>query len=285
MCCVVSGYRDTVSQPPLSRIQGQVKSRDRKKVHETDAAGKRAPEPKITRRLTPPRKIPFPLVGIGASAGGLEAFTELLKHLPADTGMGFVLVQHLDPQHESALTQLLARVTPMPVQEVTNNLRVEPNHVYAIPPNTSLTITKGVLKLHPRDQNRSPARSIDAFFESLAQDQRQRAIGVVLSGTASDGTAGLEAIKAEGGITFAQDDSARYDSMPRSAIAAGCVDFVLNPEDIGKELVRIARHPYVAGQPYESSLAEDDRASATAHKDDESPLPYGGQGTAPTGAQ
>src|SRR5512133_2840400 len=152
MCCVVSGYRDTVSQPPLSRIQGQVKSRDRKKVHETDAAGKRAPEPKITRRLTPPRKIPFPVVGIGASAGGLEAFTELLKNLPLDTGMGFVLVQHLDPQHESALVDLLARATSMPVREVTNNLRVEANHVYVIPPNTNLGIAHGVLKLQPREQ-------------------------------------------------------------------------------------------------------------------------------------
>ncbi len=193
-----------------------------------------------------PRHGSFPIVGIGASAGGLEAFTELLNHLPVNTGLGFVLVQHLHPQHESALTQLMARATSIPVREVTNNLRIKRNHVYVIPPNTNLGIARGVLKLKPRAENRGAHHPIDAFFESLAQDQRQRAIGVILSGTATDGTLGLEAIKAEGGITFAQDDSAKYDSMPRSAVAAGCVDFVLKPEDIARELTRIARHPYVA---------------------------------------
>jgi two-component system CheB/CheR fusion protein len=190
----------------------------------------------------------FPIVGIGASAGGLEAFTELLKHLPTDTGMGFVLVQHLDPQHESALTQLLGRVTSMPVCEVTDNLRVEANHVYVIPPNTSLALKQGMLKLHSRAPGRTPPRSIDFFLESLARDQRERAIGVILSGTATDGTIGLEAIKAEGGIAFAQDESARYDSMPRNAIAAGCVDFVFSPENIAKELARIAKHPYLTAR-------------------------------------
>src|SRR4030095_10447997 len=178
--------------------------------------------PAAKERHKPDERGSFPIVGVGASAGGLEAFTELLKNLPLDTGMGFVLVQHLDPQHESALADLLSRATSMPVREVTNNLPVEANHVYVIPPNTKLGIAHGVLKLQPREQSRTPARSIDSFFESLAQDQREHAIGVILSGTATDGTVGMEAVKAEGGITFAQDDSARYDSMPRSAIAAGC---------------------------------------------------------------
>ncbi|HEY6367647.1 MAG TPA: PAS domain S-box protein, partial [Candidatus Binatia bacterium] len=199
--------------------------------------------------------------------------TELLKNLPLDTGMGFVLVQHLDPQHESALADLLTRATSMPVREVTNNLPVETNHVYVIPPNTNLGIAQGVLKLQPRERSRTPTRSIDSFFESLADDQRERAIGVILSGTATDGTIGMEAIKVEGGITFAQDDSARYDSMPRSAIAVGCVDFVLKPEDIAKELARIAKHPYVAGQRYESIFPQDDRASATARENDETSPP------------
>jgi CheB methylesterase len=137
----------------------------------------------------------FPIVGIGASVGGLEAFSTLLKHLPLDTGMGFVLVQHLDPVHDSALTQLLGRATSLPVQEVTNNLRVEPNHVYVIPPNTNLSLTGGVLTLGPRPKTRTPHRSIDFFFEALANDQRDRAIGVILSGTATDGTVGLEAIR------------------------------------------------------------------------------------------
>lgn len=190
----------------------------------------------------------FPIVGVGASAGGLEAFTQLLKQLPVDTGFGFVLVQHLDPQHESALAKLLTRATTMPVHEVTNNLRVQPNHVYIIPPNTSLGITHGVLKLRPRSDSRSAHRAVDLFFEALAKDRGERAIGVILSGTATDGTLGLEAIKAEGGLTFAQDDTARYDSMPRNAVAAGCVDLVLSPDKIARELARIARHPYVAGQ-------------------------------------
>ncbi len=185
------------------------------------------------------------IVGIGASAGGLEAFRALLEALPTDTGMGFVLVQHLDPVHESALPLLLSRVTPMPVREASNNLRVQPDHIYVIGPNVSLSIEGGVLQLKARGKARVPHHPIDAFFESLAHDQQERAIGVVLSGTASDGTAGLEVIKAEGGITFAQDDSARYDSMPRSAIAAGCVDFVLSPGRIAKELARIAKHPFV----------------------------------------
>ncbi|HUS25306.1 MAG TPA: chemotaxis protein CheB [Candidatus Binatia bacterium] len=203
----------------------------------------------------------FPIVGIGASAGGLEAFTELLKNLPLDTGMAFVLVQHLDPQHESALAQILARATRMPVREVTDNRRVQANRVYVIPPNTSLGIAKGVLKLQPRVPSRTPHHSIDLFLESLAQDQHEQAIGVILSGTATDGTLGLEAIKAEGGITFAQDESARYDSMPRSAIAEGCVDFVLSPSAIARELARIARHPYLAG-PVAGPGARRGRAAA-----------------------
>ncbi len=185
----------------------------------------------------------FPIVGVGASAGGLEVFTELLAKLPGDTGMGFVLVQHLDPAHSSALPEILGRATAMPVLPVTQDLRVSPNHVYVIPPNAILGISKGVLKLKPRSNQKGPHRSIDLFFESLAQDQGERAIGIVLSGTASDGTRGLESIKAEGGLTFAQDASAKYDSMPRSAIAAGCVDFVLSAAGMARELSRLARHP------------------------------------------
>ncbi len=185
----------------------------------------------------------------------------------------------------------MSRATLLPVREVTNNQRVQANHVYVIPPNTNLSIAQGVLKLQPRQQTRTPHRSIDFFFESLAEDQREQAIGVILSGTATDGTLGLTAIKAEGGITFAQDDSARYDSMPRSAVAAGCVDFVLSPEDIAKELVRIAKHPYVAGGSL--TPAEDERADATAHEDpstllragDATALPSGGRGTPRTGAK
>src|SRR4030095_8385835 len=161
------------------------------------------------------------------------------------------------------------------------------NHIYVIPPNTNLTIAKGILKLQPRPEARAPTRSIDSFFESLAQDQREQAIGVILSGTATDGTLGLEAIKAEGGITFAQDDSARYDSMPRSAIATGCVDFVLKPENIAKELAGIAKHPYMAGQGAETLTLTRSRppGEGESAEDDETPLPSGGRGTQPTGAR
>ncbi len=190
------------------------------------------------------------IVGVGASAGGLEAFTQLLGALPVDTGMGFVLVQHLDPAHDSALVQILSRATALPVSEIVHGDRVRPNHVYVIPRDTTVIIVGGVLKLQRRDPNRQPARPIDSFFESLAQSQAARAIGVILSGTANDGTLGLEAIKAEGGFAFAQDESAKFNSMPRSAVAAGCVDLVLAPADIAKELARIAKHPLVvAGSP------------------------------------
>ena len=202
--------------------------------------------------------IPFPVVGVGASAGGLEAFTLLLQHLPVDTGMSFVLVQHLDPAHESALTKLLSKATTMLVREISNNTPVQPNRVHIIPPNTSLTISKGVLKLRPRKKADGLHRPIDHFFHSLAQDQHERGISVILSGTASDGTVGCEAIKAEGGITFAQDESAKYDSMPRSAIAAGCIDFVLSPGEIAKELARIARHPYVLGNSGDEPITSHD---------------------------
>ena len=187
----------------------------------------------------------FPIVGIGASAGGLEAFNRLFEALPPDLGMAFVLIPHLDPEHRSLMPEILTRVTSMPVMQVTDEPLIERNHVYVIPPNRTMLLTDGHLKLVPREALRGQHRSIDAFLRSLAEDQTHQAIGIVLSGTGTDGTLGVEAIKAEGGITFAQDDSAQQNSMPRSAVAAGCIDFVLAPEGIAAELARIARHPYV----------------------------------------
>ena len=219
----------------------------------------RTPSPAPVRAARASRVCP--IVGIGASAGGLEAFSLLLKQLPSTTGFAFVLVQHLDPQHQSALAGILARTTAMRVREVTNNLRVEADSVYIIPPNTSLGIAGGVLKLSPRLKNRLAPRSIDFFFESLAKDQGERAIGVILSGNATDGTLGLEAIKAAGGFTFAQDQSARYGSMPASAVAAGCVDRVLSPGDIASELARIAKHPFVKSRSAETPDAGERKAS------------------------
>ena len=205
---------------------------------------------------------------------------QLLKHLPANTGMGFVLVQHLDPEHESALAQLLTRGTKMAVHEVTDRLKVEPNHIYVIPPGKQMVIVQGVLRLQPRVRSPGkPLRAIDHFLESLAHDLRERAIGVILSGTATDGTLGLEAIKGEGGITFAQDSSAKYNSMPRSAVDAGCVDFELSPFAIARELARVARHPLILS-PGLTGQGEIDRAQATLHEHDETPLPSGGRNAA-----
>src|SRR6266849_3376652 len=201
--------------------------------------GHQRPEPQPSKRAL------FPIVGVGASAGGLEAFTQLLKALGSETEMAYVLVQHLDPRHESALTELLAKATEMPVRQVTDATPVEPNHVYVIPPNVDMTISQGILRLTARTETHH--MPIDRFLRSLAEDQRSNAIGIILSGTASDGTLGLAAIKAEGGITFAQDEkSAKFDSMPKNAIAAGCVDFVLPPDAIARELARIRAHPYLA---------------------------------------
>ncbi len=161
--------------------------------------------------------------------------------------MAFVLIQHLDPTHESQLASLLSRATRMPVREIENRTRVVADHVYVIPPNTNLTIKRGVLRLTSRASELGQHLPVDVFLTSLAMDRGPRAIGVILSGTASDGVLGLKAIKAEGGLTFAQDeDSAKYSGMPRNAVAAGCVDRVLAPEGIAAELTRISRHPYVA---------------------------------------
>ena len=198
------------------------------------------------------RRAPFSVVGIGASAGGLEALRHLLQALPPDTGLALVIVQHLAPAHPSALAEILSRATTMPVLEVHDEPRVRPNHVYVIPPDRTMTIAHGALHLLAREAH-GPPRPIDQFFRSLAEEQAHQAIGVVLSGTANDGTLGLETIKAEGGITFAQDETAQYASMPRSAIAAGCVDFVLPPHEIAQEIARIARHPYV--QPATSAAS------------------------------
>jgi chemotaxis response regulator CheB len=161
-----------------------------------------------------------PIVGIGSSAGGLEAVTQMLQVLPPTTGMGYVLVQHLDPTHESVLAELLAHHTAMPVSQATQGTRVQPNHVYIIPPNSRMRIRQGILELTPRE-DRTRNLPIDFFFSSLAEDQRSRSIGVILSGAASDGTLGLEAIRAASGITFAQDASAKFDGMRAAPLLPG----------------------------------------------------------------
>ncbi len=182
------------------------------------------------------------VVAIGASAGGIEATTELLKNLPDGTGLSFVLIQHLDPKHQSILTDLIAKQTTMRVSEVRDGMTIERDHIYVIPPNASMTITKNTLRLHPREESRGVHMPIDLFMRSLAEEHGDNAIGIVLSGSGTDGTLGIAEIQAQGGVTFAQDDAtAKYNSMPRSAVNSGSVDYVLAPKAMARELVRIGR--------------------------------------------
>jgi two-component system, chemotaxis family, CheB/CheR fusion protein len=180
----------------------------------------------------------FPIVGMGASAGGLEAFEKFFNHMPADSGMAFVLVTHLDPGHSSMMTELVGRFTPMPVAEVTDDMPVEANRVYVIPPNRHLAIDHGILKLCAQSEHRGLRLPIDIFFRSLAADQGERAVAIILSGSGSDGTLGLQAIHAAGGLSLAQDPAtAGYDGMPQSAINTGLVDLVLPPEQMPAQLL------------------------------------------------
>lgn len=199
------------------------------------------------------------IVGIGASAGGLDAFSELLSHLPIDTGMGFVLVQHLSPHQESLLSELLARTTRMPVITAEDSMAVQANHVYVIPPDVQMTIAEGQLHLANCDQIQRRVKTIDLFFESLAADQKDKAIAIVLSGSNDDGALGAQAIRSEGGIVFAQDrETAEFANMPAAAIATGSVDFVLSPTRIAEELIKLNHHPYLrtAAPPDQGSIAE-----------------------------
>ena len=201
---------------------------------------------KVTR-VDAPTGDNFLVAAIGASAGGIEALAELLRNVPADTGMAFVVIQHLDPKHHSILAELLSKETTMPVSEVTAGLRLQPNRVYVIPPNTTMTVADNQLQLGPREQTSHGHMPIDHFMRSLAEQKGNRAIGVILSGFGTDGTLGMAEIQAQGGVTLAQDETtAKHDGMPHSAIATGCVDAALPPKGIARELARIANRPYVS---------------------------------------
>jgi two-component system CheB/CheR fusion protein len=200
------------------------------------------------------------VVGVGASAGGLEAFSQLLEALPPNANVALIFVQHLSPQHESALPSLLAGRTTLPIVQVTEGLTIEPRHVYVIPPNVQMVIAHGALHLLPRPYDRSQFTPIDFFFQSLARWAQNRSIGVILSGTASDGTSGIRDIKAAGGITIAQTpQTAKYDGMPRSAIATGMIDLVLSPQEIAEQLSHIHTHPYIGdASRFESAISPTD---------------------------
>jgi two-component system, chemotaxis family, CheB/CheR fusion protein len=188
----------------------------------------------------------FPIVGIGASAGGFESISILLKSLRPDTGLAFVIIQHLGPASHSELANLLVKTTHMPVVEVQDRMPVEPNHVYVLTPNYDVILEDRRLRLVRRPGSERVHMPIDHFFRSLAAEENERAIGVILSGTGTDGTLGLRAIKEADGLTYAESDAtAKYFAMPSSAILAGCVDAVRTAKNIAQELETIARHPYV----------------------------------------
>ena len=214
--------RNTAARPPAGR-QAAVRRR-------APSTSRQASEAAAPRQL-------FPIVGVGASAGGLEAFRQLVSALPAAPGVALVLVPHLEPHHQSHLAELLAKTTALPLAEADDGMRVEPDRAYVLPAASFLAIEDGALRLTPREGRRLP---IDFFLHSLAEGHGERAVGVVLSGTGADGTLGLKAVQAAGGVTFVQEpSSAGHDGMPRSAIAAAAADFVLPVEEIARELVRL----------------------------------------------
>jgi two-component system CheB/CheR fusion protein len=218
----------------------------RRTGNNTKSAKAAAPAPRAKRASQPSEsKLPppvFPVVGVGASAGGLQAFTSLLRSLPEKPSLAIIFVLHAD-KHDSMLAAVLQRVTAIPVQFASNGMLIERDHIYLAPPDTEIAVLQGRLRVEKA--RKRGTLQIDLLFGTLAEDQQNRAVGVVLSGSASDGAIGTKAIKAEGGITFAQDDSAQFNSMPRAAISAGAVDFVMSPQEIGRELLRIARHSYL----------------------------------------
>jgi two-component system, chemotaxis family, CheB/CheR fusion protein len=199
---------------------------------------------------------PFPIVGIGMSAGGLEVATEFLQAMPPDSGMGFVIIQHLEPTRKSLLAELLGKHTYMPVIEVEDGMAVQANHVYVIVPAQTLLIKDGILRLSEPEQPRGRRHPIDDFFTALAVDRKIGAIAIVLSGAGSNGSAGIQDIKLSGGMVIAQKpETAKFDSMPRHAIASGTVDYVLAPADMPEALMRYARHPYIQGDAIEAIAA------------------------------
>jgi two-component system, chemotaxis family, CheB/CheR fusion protein len=211
--------------------------------------------PAAEEELAPPA---FYIVGIGASAGGLEAISEIISTIPLSSRLSFLVVQHLDPSRRSLLPDILTKHTAMPVVEATEGMAIEAGHVYVIPPNARMRVAQRRINLQPRLDVLGPPMPIDDLLESLASDQGANAIGVILSGSGSDGALGLKAIQYEGGITFAQDEaSARFASMPQAAIGTGCVDLVLPPRQIAEEIVRIGRQPHIGpDQPTPATQAE-----------------------------
>jgi two-component system CheB/CheR fusion protein len=231
----------------LSRKKGSVKkgtSKRRQPLPVKGAVKKTA----ATGKIAPPRgpeSGPAYVVGIGASAGGLEAFEQFFSHMPTDSGMAFVLIPHLDPTHKSILADLLKRYTTMPIVQAEDGMRVKADAVYIIPPNKDMAIMHGTLQLLDPVTSQGIRHPIDFFFRSLAEDQREKAVCIVLSGTGTEGAQGLRSVKGEGGLVLVQDvKTAKYDGMPSSAIATGLVDYVLPPDKMAEQLLNYIRRPW-----------------------------------------
>ena len=238
---------------PAKKNKPAIRARSRSKPAEA-----KLPETPI------PVNAPFPILGIGASAGGLEALDLFLRNVPPKSGMAFVIVQHLDPTHKGIMVELLQRSTPMPVLQVKDRMKVEPDHVYVIPPNNDLSLLHGVLHLLPPASPRGLRLPIDFFFRSLADDRQDRSVGVILSGMGSDGTLGLRAIKEKAGAVFVQaPTSAKFDGMPRSAIDAGLADVIAPVEELPRKIAAFIQHIPLLSLP---DLPMDDRASGALDK-------------------
>jgi len=201
----------------------------------------------------------FPVVGIGASAGGLEALQDFFKNLTTEPDAAFVIIQHLSPDYKSYMNELLSRYTSIKIEIVTDGMTLKSNHIYLIPPKMNMTIFHGVLYLNELSATRTLNLPIDIFFRSLAKDQEKNAVGIILSGAGSDGTLGIKAIKEFGGMTMAQDEkSARFESMPHSSIATGMVDIIMPPKQLAQELINYIKHPFVKeNRQIESILASE----------------------------
>ncbi|MGB7566608.1 MAG: chemotaxis protein CheB [Chitinivibrionales bacterium] len=216
------------------------KKKEPREPNRPDAKGK------ALKRTFPPDLVAFPIVGIGASAGGLEALEFFFSHVPTDCNMAFVVIQHLDPTHKSIMSSLLIKYTAMEITQISDGMRIEKNKVYLAPPDHNIAIIEDTLHHITPEKTHGMNLPIDFFFRSLAEDQGKRSIGVILSGTGTDGTLGLKEIKAAGGMAMVQDETqAKYSGMPKSAIDTGLVDFVLPVEKMPEQLINYASHPYL----------------------------------------
>ena len=237
-------------------------TKKRSSVKKTPPPAKSAVKAAEPESIVKYQGVRFPIVGIGASAGGLEAFETFFKAMPDNSGLAFVLVAHLAPSHVSILPELIQKKTQMKVMQVVDNTKVLPNHVYIIPPNKTMAILNGTLQLLDMPTPRGVNLPIDIFLRSLAQDIGHKAIGIILSGTGTDGTLGVRAIKGEGGMVMSQDlASAKYDGMPASAADTGLVDYVLPPDKMPQQLLNYTRHQ---DRRVEDNISNDNQHYQTA---------------------